>query len=197
MPHVWPWKKTEKKIYSSFCVFFHLHFQFTKPVFCCVQSTTDIILRTEQKPICFLLMYIPVLCWISHVLVSFLFPIFLNIQIIVILITRIKILLAYFEMQDEEFQLWHSGLRIRLQQLRLLWRCGFYPHPASWVKDPALPPLWHSWSCSSDLVPSPYVTGVALKKKGWTGNFFFLFLFMCSGHASFSLHARHDVLKNL
>ena len=42
-----------------------------------------------------------------------------------------------------EFPLWCSGLRIRLQQLRLLWRHRFDSKPAQWVKDPELLQPWH------------------------------------------------------
>ena len=55
-----------------------------------------------------------------------------------------------------EFPLWHSGLRIRLQWLRSLWRCRFDPQPGvNVLKDLVLQQLWQLW-----LTLSP-----------WTGNF--------------------------
>ena len=38
----------------------------------------------------------------------------------------------------KEFPLWYSGVRIRLQRLGLLQRCGFEPQPDAVSKDPVL-----------------------------------------------------------
>ena len=68
------------------------------------------------------------------------------------------------------FPLWHSGLRIQLQQLGCCGGIGSISSPVQWVKDPKLLQLWRTSqtrlgsgvamtvvqadSCSSDLTPS-------------------------------------------
>ena len=37
-------------------------------------------------------------------------------------------------LRTQEFLLWYSGLRVQLQQLRLLQRRRFHPWPEQWVK---------------------------------------------------------------
>ena len=45
-------------------------------------------------------------------------------------------MISYVESKNRnnEFLPWHSGLRIRLQQLRSLQRCGFDPWPVAWIQ---------------------------------------------------------------
>ena len=70
-----------------------------------------------------------------------------------------------------EFLLWHSGLRIQLQWLGLLWRCRFNPQPSTTGYR-----MWHCHSCGTgcscglDSIPGPRTS--ICHKCGH--NFFFL-----------------------
>ena len=68
-----------------------------------------------------------------------------------------------------EFLLWHSGLRIWLQQLWLLWRCKFNPWPGTLgerIQYCHTCDISHSWAWIQSLAQElPYASGVAIKKK--------------------------------
>ena len=59
--------------------------------------------------------------------------------------------------------LWHTGLGIQLQQLRLLERHGFNPLLAQWVKGSSVAA---AAACIQSLARElPYAAGVATKKR--------------------------------
>ena len=62
----------------------------------------------------------------------------------------------------KEFPLWHSGLRIQLWQLRLLWRHGFDPQPEQWVKGSS---IGHSCSWFSPCLRTSICISVVIRKK--------------------------------
>ena len=74
--------------------------------------------------------------WDSKPLFLFLFLFLIKITHLVLGLIEVQVLYVsvqkeFSKRQSEEFPLWHSGLRIRLQQLRLLQRCVFDPRPGA------------------------------------------------------------------
>ena len=77
---------------------------------------------------------------------------------------------GWIKMQTSEFPLWHSGLRMWLQQLGSLWRCGF----KSWPGNSNKPSVWKQ-NNSKKCKPQPmlskrnalYIQYKMFKVKGW------------------------------